>query len=276
MPKHADTSPLMSLRPMKLVALAIVAGGSILAAASPSATVTEAKPAVHTHTVEDRLREAFLPALDPQYSSESDMLASYLTSGTAEIEKFAISAANTKKATVEALEAEKQAAAAAEVARIAAEQEAIRIAEEEAARIAAEAEAARIAEEKRVADEETARVAEAERLKKAASRSAERTDPSGSKAIAAQMVTERGWSASEFTCLESLWQKESGWNHTAENRSSGAYGIPQSLPGNKMASAGEDWQTNPATQIKWGLGYIADRYGSPCNAWQASQAKGWY
>jgi hypothetical protein len=70
--------------------------------------------------------------------------------------------------------------------------------------------------------------------------------------------------------------KESGWNHTAMNPSSGAYGIPQSLPGTKMATAGADWQTNPATQISWGLGYISGRYGSPCNAWAHSQAVNWY
>ena len=70
--------------------------------------------------------------------------------------------------------------------------------------------------------------------------------------------------------------KESGWNTSASNGSSGAYGIPQSLPGSKMASAGSDWQTNPATQIKWGLGYIQERYGSPCAAWGHSQATNWY
>ena len=73
-----------------------------------------------------------------------------------------------------------------------------------------------------------------------------------------------------------LWQKESNWRYTARNPSSGAYGIPQSLPGSKMASAGADWQTNPATQIKWGLGYIAARYGTPCSAWAHSQQVNWY
>jgi hypothetical protein len=76
--------------------------------------------------------------------------------------------------------------------------------------------------------------------------------------------------------LSALWKKESGWNHFAMNRSSGAYGIPQALPGEKMASAGSDWATNPATQIQWGLGYIEGRYGTPCAAWGHSQAKNWY
>lgn len=94
--------------------------------------------------------------------------------------------------------------------------------------------------------------------------------------IAAGMLSSYGWSSDQFSCLQKLWQRESGWNHQAQNRSSGAYGIPQALPGSKMASAGADWRTNPATQIKWGLGYISGRYGSPCGALAHSHTKGWY
>ena len=101
-------------------------------------------------------------------------------------------------------------------------------------------------------------------------------DPGSAKAIAFDMVAARGWGVDQYNCLVSLWQKESGWNTFANNPSSGAYGIPQSLPGSKMATAGSDWATNPATQITWGLGYISGRYGNPCGAWGASQAKGWY
>jgi hypothetical protein len=100
-------------------------------------------------------------------------------------------------------------------------------------------------------------------------------DPGSNKALGKQMADARGWS-SEWGCLEKLWDRESHWNQRAMNRYSGAYGIPQSLPGSKMASAGSDWQTNPATQIKWGLGYIAGRYKSPCGAWAHSQSTGWY
>ena len=100
---------------------------------------------------------------------------------------------------------------------------------------------------------------------------------SESQAIAAQMISARGWGDEQFTCLVKLWDKESGWRVNAENSSSGAYGIPQSLPGNKMAAAGDDWRTNPATQISWGINhYIAPRYGTPCAAWEHSQAKNWY
>ncbi|GGO08800.1 hypothetical protein GCM10010116_17910 [Microbispora rosea subsp. aerata] len=101
-------------------------------------------------------------------------------------------------------------------------------------------------------------------------------DPGSNKAIGRDMAAARGWTGAEWGCLERLWDKESHWNERAMNRYSGAYGIPQSLPGSKMASAGADWQTNPATQIKWGLGYIAARYKTPCGAWAHSQATGWY
>ena len=85
-----------------------------------------------------------------------------------------------------------------------------------------------------------------------------------------------GWGASEFEPLKKLWNKESGWNPKAKNSGSGAYGIPQSLPGNKMASEGSDWKTNYKTQIKWGLKYIKNRYGSPSKAWKHSQDYNWY
>ena len=77
-------------------------------------------------------------------------------------------------------------------------------------------------------------------------------------------------------CLQPLWQRESGWLWDATNAVSGAYGIPQALPGDKMASAGADWQTDPATQIRWGLGYIKSVYGTPCGAWNHELAFGWY
>ena len=101
--------------------------------------------------------------------------------------------------------------------------------------------------------------------------------PSGSpQQIALAMLGSFGWSSSQFGCLQSLWNAESGWNVYATNPSSGAYGIPQALPGSKMASAGPDWQSNAATQIRWGLGYIKGMYGSPCGAWSQEQANGWY
>ena len=103
-----------------------------------------------------------------------------------------------------------------------------------------------------------------------------RPDPGTAQSIAFGLVAARGWDESQYGCLYALWAKESGWNHFAMNRSSGAYGIPQALPGEKMASAGADWATNPETQIKWGLGYIEGRYGTPCAAWAHSQSRNWY
>ena len=94
--------------------------------------------------------------------------------------------------------------------------------------------------------------------------------------IAEGMLGSYGWSSSQFSCLQPLWNAESGWNASASNPASGAYGIPQALPGSKMASAGPDWQTSAATQIRWGLGYIRSVYGSPCAAWSHEQAYGWY
>ncbi|MCU1404405.1 MAG: hypothetical protein JWQ43_708 [Glaciihabitans sp.] len=110
----------------------------------------------------------------------------------------------------------------------------------------------------------------------AAAPAAGNPDPGSAKATAQAMVAARGWDTSQYNCLVSLWNKESGWNMYAQNKSSGAYGIPQSLPGSKMASAGADWATNAATQISWGLGYISGRYQTPCGAWTHSQAIGWY
>jgi len=129
-----------------------------------------------------------------------------------------------------------------------------------------------------------AAIARAAKIRKAADRAARsqaRTalaarasaDP---RSVARAMLGDFGWGEGQFGCLDSLWMKESGWSTSASNSSSGAYGIPQSLPGSKMSSAGSDWQSNPATQIKWGLGYIQERYGSPCAAWGHSQATNWY
>ncbi len=118
-------------------------------------------------------------------------------------------------------------------------------------------------------------VAEAAR-KQAIAERASRNVVRDPRAYARLLVQQRGWSASQFTCLNLLWNRESGWNYRAMNPSSGAYGIPQSLPGSKMASVAPDWRTNPATQIKWGLNYIAERYGTPCGAWAHSESVGWY
>lgn len=165
-------------------------------------------------------------------------------------------------AAVEARAATEQAKAQQEKAERKAERQAEKKAEQKAAKKARQ-------KAKRA---EAARAAAAEQAARSAARAA--ADP---RALAAQMSAERyGWGTEQFQCLDSLWTKESGWDHTATNPSSGAHGIPQSLPGAKMSSHGADWQTNPATQISWGLDYISQVYGTPCSAWGHSQAVGWY
>lgn len=102
------------------------------------------------------------------------------------------------------------------------------------------------------------------------------SNPSASQAYARSLLQARGLGDGEFGCLVKLWNRESGWNPMAHNSSSGAHGIPQSLPGSKMASEGADWYSNPQTQIRWGLKYIYGRYGSPCAALGHSNSHGWY
>ncbi|MFF2746244.1 transglycosylase SLT domain-containing protein [Kitasatospora sp. NPDC058048] len=147
-------------------------------------------------------------------------------------------------------------------------------AQEAQAKAAADAAAQAQAEAQAQADAKAKADAEA-----AASRSQERQDLTSAPAaysgtpqqIAAQIVP-----AGQLQCFSNIVFRESSWNPLAVNASSGAYGLVQALPGSKMASAGADWRTNPATQIKWGLNYMNTRYGSPCAAWSFWQAHHWY
>jgi len=101
-------------------------------------------------------------------------------------------------------------------------------------------------------------------------------NPGSAQSIAYNMMSSFGFDPkTQFGCLDNIWTRESGWVYNAEN-ASGAYGIPQALPGSKMASAGSDWLTDPTTQIRWGLGYIKSVYGTPCNAWAFWQAHSYY
>ncbi|GAA1605694.1 transglycosylase SLT domain-containing protein [Catellatospora bangladeshensis] len=99
---------------------------------------------------------------------------------------------------------------------------------------------------------------------------------SGNQLVACKLLPSFGFAYSQMSPLVKLWEHESGWNHKAENSGSGAYGIPQALPGDKMAKFGDDWRTNPATQIKWGLDYIKNRYDTPAGAWNHFQDNNWY
>ncbi|WP_232528793.1 hypothetical protein [Mycetocola zhujimingii] len=111
----------------------------------------------------------------------------------------------------------------------------------------------------------------------AAAAQAAANTPDGARATARALAqSTHGWGEDQFSCLNKLWQKESGWSVSAFNASSGATGIPQALPGSKMATAGSDWATNASTQVAWGLDYIDRAYGTPCSAWSHSQAVNWY
>jgi hypothetical protein len=139
------------------------------------------------------------------------------------------------------------------------------LSEVKAKQVAAKKAAAKRAAEKAAAEARAAAKAEA-------MRNAQRNP----RAIGRIMAAERGWTGRQWTCLNKLWTRESQWKWNADNPTSSAYGIPQALPGRRMAANGSDWATNPVTQIAWGLDYIAGRYGSPCNAWAHSERVGWY
>ncbi|MFG6491708.1 lytic transglycosylase domain-containing protein [Microbacterium sp. P03] len=162
-----------------------------------------------------------------------------------------------------------------------AEQEAAAKAQREAEEAAAAAAAAARAAEEAAAAEAAASAPASSSPSSAApaapapSYASANTSAGEAQSIARGMLGGYGWGDDQFSCLVSLWNRESGWNTRAANPS-GAYGIPQALPGSKMASAGADWQTSAATQIAWGFGYISGRYGTPCGAWSHSESVGWY
>ncbi len=152
------------------------------------------------------------------------------------------------------------------------------LAKERAAKLAAQKKAAA---KKAAAKKAAAKTAAAQKKAAAAEARAKSlgyepgtTDP---KSIAKQIMVNRyGWGANQFSCYDNIIMRESMWDTYAENPGSGAYGIPQALPASKLAKFGSDWRTNPATQIRWGLDYVKDRYGTPCSAWGFKSANGWY
>ncbi|WP_431952093.1 transglycosylase SLT domain-containing protein [Actinacidiphila sp. bgisy167] len=149
-----------------------------------------------------------------------------------------------------------------------------------AAQEAARKQAAKDAAARKKAEEKAAEKAEAARKAEEASRAAKRAAlvVKASYTVAEVQAMAQGLigNATQYQCFSNIVTRESGWNYTATNASSGAYGLVQALPGSKMASAGADWRTNPGTQIKWGLNYMNSRYGSPCGAWSFWQANHWY
>ncbi|MBO0918018.1 transglycosylase SLT domain-containing protein [Streptomyces laculatispora] len=153
---------------------------------------------------------------------------------------------------------------------------------EESARIQAAKDAK---SKKQAAEDQLAKERKAEQDKKDAAERASRSEVRNASAFATQgsysvaevqAMARQMIPGDQFQCFSNIVNHESTWNYRASNPSSGAYGLVQALPGSKMASAGADWQTNPATQIKWGLNYMDSRYGSPCGAWSFWQANSWY
>jgi membrane protein involved in colicin uptake len=148
---------------------------------------------------------------------------------------------------------------------------------QESDRLKALAAAQAAAQARRVAAQQAARdkARAALAAKKQALLANAQADP---RSAARALLADYGFDDSQFSCLDQLWMGESGWRYNAANSSSGAYGIPQSLPGSKMGSIGSDWQTNPVTQIRWGLTYIKNSYGTPCGAWDTWQSRSphWY
>jgi hypothetical protein len=160
---------------------------------------------------------------------------------------------------------------------------------QQAAVNAAQAQARKKAASAQVAADARAARAERSRASRSSDRSTEGTGGeqppatpvscssySGNRETGCSLLSWAGFSTSQMSCLDKLWTRESQWTTTAENSSSGAYGIPQALPASKMAEYGSDYRTNPVPQIKWGLNYIKGRYGTPCDAWNHSENTGWY
>ena len=296
---HSDQSPTSARRPRhRLFVPAVAAGAALtvvtttaltfaspaLAAAAPlaaTALASAAAPVPTAGTLRDIRVDAQGTLLDARgaltaaETLTADIAASGLTLDTADtsVDTAALESSIDQLSDLElvpmllipGITADAEAATAAVSAEVADLQESLDAAKaQKAAEEAAAAAAAAAAEAQRQAEAAAAALAAA-------------NTPDGAKATARQMAASQyGWGDGQFSCLESLWTKESSWNYQAYNGSSGATGIPQSLPGDKMASFGADWQTNATTQIAWGLDYIQRAYGTPCAAWGHSQATDWY
>ena len=266
-------TPLRSLL-ASTVALAVAASTGLALASTP------AQPQVAIPAVQDAVALAELQASERQAliasrAAEREALQNALMLA---VEERTISLASTSgaiDATEAALQqqraeqaaAEKAAAEKAAAEKAAAEKKAVQKAAAE--KTAAEKTAA----EKAAAEKAAADKAAAEK-KAPAVKGGSRAD---NKELGRQLASSLyGWGGEQFTCYDNIIMRESMWDQYADNPTSSAYGIPQALPGKRMASEGTDWATNPATQIKWGLKYVKERYGTPCKAWSFKRANGWY
>jgi hypothetical protein len=266
-------------RPSKLAVLA-VGGTLVLAGAGTAAAVTLQSPQASLSAAATGLDA------DSLHSSSSSSTAA---KAAASISAAAADKAAAVKAQVAAVKAQAAAEAAAEKvhAQHVAHAQHTELLAEQARAAAQKATAAKAAAQQAAAQAAATQQAQAtsetsssssgsSSSSSSSSNSSSSTTPSGSPQEVAQQLLAQDGESSQWSCLDQLWQQESGWSITAENAGSGAYGIPQALPGSKMAADGPDWQTDATTQIKWGLSYIASNYGSPCSAWSHEEADGWY
>ena len=226
-------------------------------AAGTSATADAGQTLSFDKTLISALPAPSAASVTPQSSSDAAAKEAAAVKQAAAAKKAAEAKAAAAKAAAAKAAAAKTAAAKAAAAKTAAAKAAAAQAKAAAAKAAA------------------AKAAAAKAKAKAAAPAAV-NDPAGAQAYAASKLGSYGWSADQMQCLKRLWTKESEWRTTATNPSSGAYGIVQSLPAEKMASSGADYRTNYRTQINWGLGYIKERYGSPCGALNFHLANNWY
>ena len=263
--KRALNRPLVS-GTTALVVSATLAGGVAVAVDRPSSASAASATATASNQAAEAARAQAAAAAKAEAARKQAAAEAARKAAEAK-RKAAAKAAAKHKAAAKAAAKRKAAAKAAAKRKAAARAAAARKAQRAAERRAAE----RRAEKRRAAKRRAA--ARSHRV----SRSIERRSISGGspKSIARGMVASR-WGSGQFSCLDRLWSKESGWRVTANNPSSSAYGIPQALPGSKMASAGPGWRTNARTQISWGLNYISASYGSPCAAWAHSRSHNWY
>jgi hypothetical protein len=251
-------------RPSKL---SIVVGGGVLCAVTAVSLTAAAWPAASPAAFTSKATTANLAIVNHQQQSVAKSAS--LATGAADVRSGKAAAASR----VHEIQIAQMRAAAA---RVHAAHLAVLAKRAEQARQAAAARAA--AAKAAAAKAAAAKAAQqsSSTSSSSAGSSSSHSAPSGSpRQIAQQILASEGRSG-QFSCLDSLWAHESGWNVYAQNPGSGAYGIPQALPGSKMASAGPDWQTNAATQIRWGLSYIDSTYGSACAAWSHEQSTGWY
>ncbi len=258
-------SPLRAIA-ASAVALAVTSSAGLVLASAPEPSIELAVPS-----------EQDAAALAEAQRAERQALITSRAAERAELEAALTLAVQERSAALTTTSGAIDAAVAAEQERIAAEKAA-------AEKAAAEKAAAEKAAAEKAAAEKAAAEKKAAEKKAAEQKAAEKapaTPKGGNRAANKELgrhlaATLYGWTGEQFTCYDNIIMRESLWDQYADNPNSSAYGIPQALPGKKMASEGADWKTNPETQIRWGLKYVKERFGTPCKAWAFKRANGWY